>query len=419
MTVCVAILLMITVPLQAQRELRVAIYPYIPDLAKDKLQTLITWIETRFEAENPEIDLQVSTPTCDIYDINEVRKCLTDNPTAPHVLEIDMMLLGDLVDEDLIISINPQAFGLNTIADYVPFTLEAVQYKGNYYAVPTNICGNYLMGINVGNITETCPVQNGVADYTNLSNVLNQCKQDLLFPPRTMTLTGNLERLPIIYIDAYIDFNGPDSVYEAVDSDIGAQTGVIANMKSFINYCQTQQENKCYEGAFESVDEMVTTIVENQQTITGYSYSEFTGAYLQHAITNDINIDVYSIIAPPLGPENNFIMFTDALVINKALLTNASTTILQDINTFMNFYSRLTTRLSIAFGSDLPEPHPPRYLMQARADFYTTQQVKDDEIYSQLTTTLQYAVAAPNNEFWDKQDEMNKQIKQALNFTNG
>jgi len=331
-------------------------------------------------------------------------------------VEIDTILLGEIVDEGLIAQINPQTYGLDTPGAYLPFALEAVQYNGGYYAVPTFTCGNYLMGINVGDITQTCPIQNGVASYSNLNNVLNQCKQDLLFPPRTMALTGNFKGswdLPNSYIDAYIDHNGPGTVYEAINSDIEAQTLVLADMKSFTEYCQTTSGNKCFDGTFKDITKVVTTIVENRQTITGYSYSEYIGVYLQHAMNRGINVNVYNIIAPPSGPANNFLMYTDALVINRALLT---TSIQQDIDKFMNFYSSLNTRLSIAFGIDLPSPHPPRYLMQARKDFYLAQQVMANAIYSALNTTLQYAVAAPNNELYNKRHEMSQKITQALNI---
>lgn len=122
---------------------------------------------------------------------------------------------------------------------------------------------------------------------------------------------------------------------------------------------------------------------------------------------------MYNITAPPLGPTNNFLMYTDALVINKALLNTATT----DIDVFMNFHSKLTTRLSIAFGDDLPMPHPPRYLMQARRDFYTVQQVTDDAIYNILSTAVQYAVAAPNHGLYYNRHEMQNNIAQALNIT--
>ena len=127
-----------------------------------------------------------------------------------------------------------------------------------------------------------------------------------------------------------------------------------------------------------------------------------------------VDFDVYDIIAPPLGPNNSFPMYTDVLVINKALQT---TTTLRDIDVFMNFYSRLNTCLSIAFGDDLPMPHPPRYLMQARNNFYSTQQVTSDSIYSTLSGTLQYAVAAPNHGLYYNRHEMVQQIIQILDVT--
>ena len=415
---CVAMLLIMTTPLlQAKRELRVAIYSWIPDLADDKLQTLKEWIEATFEAENSEIDLKILTAIgFDIYDIDDLKSHLINDPSAPHVVEIDTILLGEIVDEDLIAEIDPQTYGLKVPGAYLPFTLEAVQYNGSYYAVPTFICANYLMGVNVGDASQICPIQNGATAYSDLNNVLNQCKQNLIFPPRTMTLTGNFKgswQLPNVYIDTYIDHHGRNTVYEAINSNIPAQTDVISDMKSFIEYCQTEDGNKCFSGAFKSVVSMLTAVVDKRQTITSYSYSEYIGTYLQHTLNNGIHFDVYDIIAPPLGPNNNFLMYTDALVINKALQT---TTTLQDIDDFINFYSRLNTRLSIAFGDDLPAPHPPRYLMQARNDFYTTQNVTNDSIYSLLNGTLQYAVAAPNHGLYYNRHEMAQQITQTLNI---
>ena len=36
-----------------RRELKVGIYPYIPDINGDQYQSLLTWIETTFEGQNP------------------------------------------------------------------------------------------------------------------------------------------------------------------------------------------------------------------------------------------------------------------------------------------------------------------------------------------------------------------------------
>ena len=168
---------------------------------------------------------------------------------------------------------------------------------------------------------------------------------------------------------------------------------------------------------FGSSSSMVAAIIENRETITGYSYSEYIGEYLQYTLNNCMDVVVYDIIAPPLGPKNKFLMYTDALVINKALSSSKPSS-QYDIETFMKFYSRLTTRLSIAFGDDLPEPHPARYLMQARKDFYVSELVQSNVIYSKLKETLEYAVAAPNHEFYNARTKMKDDIITALGIDN-
>jgi len=55
---------------------------------------------------------------------------------------------------------------------------------------------------------------------------------------------------------------------------------VTDDMKSFIEYCQTTNDNKCFHGTFKDITKVVTMIVDNRQTITGYSYSEYIGVYL-------------------------------------------------------------------------------------------------------------------------------------------
>lgn len=106
-------------------------------------------------------------------------------------------------------------------------------------------------------------------------------------------------------------------------------------------------------------------------------------------------LDIYDIIAPPLSNRNNFLMFTDGLVINKEKLTPDTQ---PDIDAFIQFYTSLYTRLSIAFGDDITGSYKTRYLLQARKDFYSDSKVTSDDIYTKLSPYLaiQYAVAAPN-----------------------
>ncbi|XP_065887608.1 thiaminase-1-like [Dysidea avara] len=397
----------------ARRELRVAIYPYIPDLLDDKLQSLSSWIKRSFESQNPEINLTVVSPPVDIYDVNAVTKYL-NGPNAPHIIEMDTILLGDLVNNDLIAETNAQDYDLDTQGAYLQFPLQAVQLNGTYYGVPTFICGTFLIGANV--TLEMCPLHDGVGNLSSLNDTLDQCERDLITPPRTVTVLGNVKgsfTLPLLYMDAYIDFHGCNSVYEAIDSDIFSETDVISAIKSFLQYCDERNsiQNKCLDGSIKD-NRVFTKEIVGGSSITAYSYSEMIGNFLQYAINSDKIFDAYSVIAPPLGPQNNFLMYTDALMVNKRLPLSAENQ--QDINTFINFYTDLSTRLSIAFGEDLPEPHPPRYLLQARQDFYSSVQVTSDPVYTQLTEVLEYAVAAPNRLFYNERDRMNKDLIEVL-----
>ena len=98
---------------------------------------LIINFRPRIAGENPE---KVSGTAFDVYDIHDLKSHLTDNSNAPHVAEIDTILLGEIADEGLIAEINPATYGLNTPGAYLPFTLEAVQYSGRYLLYqPTHV----------------------------------------------------------------------------------------------------------------------------------------------------------------------------------------------------------------------------------------------------------------------------------------
>ena len=132
-----------------KRDLRVSIYPYIPDLLDDKLESLTNWIKTSFESQNPEINLTVFTPTVDVYDLKELEDYLS-SPNAPHIIEVDTLLLGDLVNNNLIEELfDAQDYDLDTQGTYLRFSQQAVRHDGAYYGVPTFICGTFLYGVNV------------------------------------------------------------------------------------------------------------------------------------------------------------------------------------------------------------------------------------------------------------------------------
>ena len=403
-----------------RRELKVGIYPYIPDLKGDEYQSLLTWIEATFEKLNPDIDLTVFSPSYNDVDVYDPESIATYFQTtdAAHILEIDTIILGDTVDTGMIAEIDRNKYRFRT-EEYLPFSLEAVTINGAYYAVPTYICGNFLMGINTNQTdTSTCPISDGKDSFEQFNTVLNQCKSDMLIPPREITLLGNVEgsyTLPLFYIDAYIDKHGADSVYDIIHNPLKILTEleIVLNLVKYLEFCLFENQDfsidgcVCSNGTVSDLDALTNRIISGE-SITAYGFSESNGYFLKRAADMGVQIDIYDIIAPPFSNQNNFLMFTDGLIINNQKLTSDTQS---DIYTFIQFYTSLDTRLSIAFGDDIPGSHPARYLLQARSDFYSDSRVTDDDIYKKLSPFVQDAVAAPNKDFYQEKDLLEKVVR--------
>ena len=264
--------------LETRRQLRVEIYKDIPDLNGDNLTTLLSWIEETFEKEYTEIDLQVETHSKNVYDIGELEDLFVEDDDAPHIVELDTILLGEIVEKGLIAKIDPERYGLLDPGAYKKFALEAVNYEEYYYGIPTLLCGNYLVGINVGKAFDICPVHHTeYFGYFGLDTLLSYCKTEMLSAPRTITLAGNFMgswTLPNFYIDAYIDYHYDATVYDAINSEIESEINVIAKMRSFIDYCREDNgRNKCYDETFRDPNKLASALIANT-AIVSYGYSE-------------------------------------------------------------------------------------------------------------------------------------------------
>ena len=408
-----------------QRELKVGIYPYIPDIKGDQYKSLLTWIETTFEGQNSDINLTVFSPPYDVVDIYNPDSIAAYFQTtdAAHILEIDTVILGDTVDTGVIAEIERNKYGLLT-ENYLPFSLEAATVNGAYYAVPTYICGNFLMGINAAQTdVSTCPLSKGKDSFEKLDAVLNQCKTDMLEPPRIITLLGNVKgsyTLPLFYVDAYIDKYGADSVYDVIyePQRILTELEIASNLVNYLGFCLFENQDfdidgcVCSNGTVKDLDDLTNKIIGGESVIA-YGFSESNGYFLKRAADMGVQIDIYDIIAPPFSNQNNFLMYTDGLIINKEKLTPDTQ---PDIDAFIQFYTSLNTRLSIAFSDDIPGSHPARYLLQARKDFYSDSSVTGDGIYAKLYPFLQYAVAAPNKDFYQEKDSLEEVLRFVLDI---
>ena len=74
----------------------------------------------------------------------------------------------------------------------------------------------------------------------------------------------------------------------------------------------------------------------------------------------------------------------------------------------------MSFRNKYAAGADLKEPHPPRYVMIARKDFYTDGFGATQRNYQKLRDAMDYSVAAPNHGLAGRHEEMNRILGEKL-----
>lgn len=123
--------------------------------------------------------------------------------------------------------------------------------------------------------------------------------------------------LPLMYLDAYVDQHGVDSVDEGIDAPIAKQKDVVSAMKWFIKQDDdTDGFNKGERDEYDSATERDIDISESDH-IMMYGFSEWLSQVMADKMSQKKHIHASCIISPPLGAENNLLTFTDATIVNK------------------------------------------------------------------------------------------------------
>ena len=394
-------------------DLKVGIYPWIPDLGKDKLQGLKDMIKYDFERKHPNITLSVSS-SWDPYDVDKVTKNLSDDPNSFDVLEIDTILLGEIVDKGNVQKLDLSHHGLQD--DFMAVGLDAVTYKGSCYGVPTLNCANFLIELISG--TEQCDteilcsLEKGDHNLGDLKQVVRRYYDHFKgVSPMIGDFRGKWT-LPMMYLDAYVDVHGNSDAEEGIDAPI--DTKVLENMKWFMDLGDdTDGNNKGERDEYDSASERDKDISKSDHVML-YGYSEWLSQVMSDKMCKNEEIHATCIISPPLGKDDRLLAFTDAAIVNKFHYSDPkkATAIVE----FLKFYTSLEFRNKYAKGVDLKDPHPPRYVMISRKDFYTDGFGAGDKHYQQFRRAFDHAVAAPNYGLADKHKEMNDLLIEKLNL---
>lgn len=400
---------------EGKLSLKVGVYPWIPDLGNDRLEGLKSMIKSDFEKLHSDISLTVSTDW-DPYDVDKVAGNFSSETEPFDILEIDTILLGEVVDKGVVQPLDLFKYGLKD--DFFSVGIDAVSYKGAYYGVPTLNCANVLIELISGDVPPSessilCSLETGEHSLGDLKDIVRRYHK--LFKgvsPMIGDFRGKWT-LPLMYLDAYVDKHGKKSVQEGVDAPID-EPDVFDNMKWFMKLDEdTDGINKGASDGYDSAAARDKAISQSDHIML-YGYSEWLSQVMSDKMNQEKHIHASCIIAPPLGAENNLLTFTDACIVNKGQFADARKA--SAIVKFLKFYTSLSFRNKYGEGHDLKKPHPPRYVLIARKDFYTDGFGATDKNYQKLREVFRYSVAAPNHGLAGKHEEMNEVLVEKLHL---
>ena len=395
----------------ATRPLRVSIFPYIPDLAKDGLESLKQFIARTFKKQTG-IEVEVRSDA-DPYDLNLLKSSyLSSSPTESYdVMELDTIILGELVKSGKVKKIDKvfDAAHLQRLTDPLfSWCLHSAKVKGDLYGVPTLQCASFLVElVSVGHDPKV-PLLKDWPSFSELKTTLNRQEKS----GHHILIAGDFRGswgLPMFYLEAYVDEHGKDSIHEGVDAPVN-DPQIIQNLKDFTDLGEVDGKNPDTDGTFHEKPELLVHEVIDSQHILMYAYSESVGEPLHAAADKKLAKKVLKIVSPPLESHNFLLTYTDALVVS-----NFSDQ-LENAKKFIEFYTSLDIRAAIAFGRDLPPSVKfPRYVLPARTDFFTETGAINDQCYREFHAALKkHSIPAPNHDVYERKDELQKSLEKML-----
>ena len=392
--------------------LRVSMFPYIPDLADDKLDGLKRYIATKFK-ECTGLEVLVES-NADPYNLDQLKtKYLSSDPDSAYdIMEIDAVLLGELVKADCIEKFDDHDIDMR---QFFPWCVQSVTVENEVYGIPTLQCANFLIEVASGDHSAVCsPVLKDWQSSTisKLSTAIRHYRT--IFGHRIL-VAGDFPGswgIPMLYLEAYVDKLRGDSVYEGVDATVVDQK-LIKNLKEFTDFGEKYEgmnrDTDCYHDDHKA---LIRRYV-NSKHILMYCYSESLSEILLQASTHRKHLRVLNIASTPLDKCNYLVTYTDALVVNKSSFSDPLKR--QQIEKFVEFYSSLDFRKKFAFGCDLPPRIRrvllARYVLPAHQAFFTEYKATGKGYYKQFHDILvRHSIAAPNHDINERRIQLQRDL---------
>lgn len=371
-------------------QLRVALFPYIPDAAADSYRALMDSLERRFERMHPEVDLVLRplNPADDFYDWETLKHWLRQEPDTAgyHVVEVDALLLGELADSGYV-----APWSADT-RDWHPATLPAVTHNGVHYGIPHWLCNFFVIS--------------RAPDVTAARNVDELRAALSLAPVGRARLVGDMQgswELPSLYLDAWADEHGPAQLSSAVTQVLDAS--VQTAFSQLAKECAQGATNPCLDQYDDN--ELAPVALANGQAHALIGYSERLHVVLRESPRLR---DSLAVATAPLGRGDQPVVFVDALVRR----SDCNYACRRASDAFATFLNAPATHEWILMSYDAAVRRVPRYVIPATRSAFRTPGLRNDRFYPTIEEQLRNAAAFPNHGLREVRRAMRDQLVQSI-----
>ncbi|WP_232293598.1 hypothetical protein [Stigmatella aurantiaca] len=386
-------------PVPEKTQLRVPLYPYIPDAAGDQLQAMAARIESEFEQAHPEVDLIVN-PSCfndDFYDPEALARSLKgEGECAYDVVETDTVILRELVALN---AVRPWP-RLPQNIDWHPAGLAASRQQQSTYGVPHWLCGDFIISRDesVRQARTESALRHALAGL------------DTPKPDMAVNLLGSWN-LPALYLDAWADRNGSANVASAVTTS-NYDSVALQSLRSFVQTCQSAGANPCIDGTYDQDEnfDLPATLFATGQVDATMGYSERLHVIIRNLPAGQSASDL-KISSAPLAEGSHPILFTDSYFLG----TRCTGACEQAALAFVDYMSQPSTFEWILMSEDAPAgTRVPRYLLPATLDSYATPKLQADPFYPVLNVESREGGPFPNGGLLNIRHQMRDDILTAI-----
>ncbi|XP_057311496.1 uncharacterized protein LOC130649260 [Hydractinia symbiolongicarpus] len=381
--------------------LRIGLYNSIPDIGDDHLKSYVDYVQQKWNALNTGITLQiVAGKKYDPY--GDLNKFLGTGAESFDLIETDMARAKELVGKVLEIKKGTADNEINA-QRYIPATVDAVKRGNTYLGFPTLACGNFIIEIQQKN--EHVVALDGT-EYKDFIDSAEKAEDQMVYdgpcgkkvPKRkhARLLGGKIDDsagwyLPFIYLDGVVDILGPKCIDSQIKDVLAGNphSETVQRLRQFFGYFK----NNCGDLDQENIEE---DVVDGEDAYY-FGFSEKLSVIFKKG--NYHNIKATGVLSPPFGETNYVLVYTDALVLNKAKYEQGNDEYREAMFKFSKFFTSDQIRTDFVMGKDLGEGKI-RYLLPPIKEFYES---TENDIYKAYYKILKNGISAPAISETDRQ----------------